>query len=199
MCISHRIPSRIVKGVLEEYVCLLNPVKGNRLRFPLEGQCIFVPMNIFQNKHCGGIKLFENIAHVVEDPNFCNKTFGEHFSILFPSCITFPPLLPPSVFPCLPLNPPFFQTGDCIGLPFSSIKRFPIIPPYGLPELAGWKMSSSTQRPSHAVNNRSKHTIVFIQQKKKLAVQKELVLQPVNDHQLDIHNIPLSPVEIVVS
>ena len=78
-------------------MCLLNPVKGKNMRFPLEGQCIFVPMNVSRSNQCGGIKLFDNIAHVVDDPNFCNKTFGEHFSSLSLPCITLPLLLPSSV------------------------------------------------------------------------------------------------------
>ena len=32
----------------------------------------------------------------------------------------------------------FKHAGNCIGLPFSSQHRFPVIPPYGLPELTGW-------------------------------------------------------------
>ncbi len=30
------------------------------------------------------------------------------------------------------------HTGDCIGLPFTSEDRFPVIPPYGIPALVGW-------------------------------------------------------------
>ena len=33
-------------------------------------------------------------------------------------------------------------TGDCIGLPIHSTKRFPVIPTYGLHELTGWVATS---------------------------------------------------------
>ena len=35
-------------------------------------------------------------------------------------------------------------TGTCIGEPFSSPKRFPVIPPFGLPELAGQTLPEPT-------------------------------------------------------
>ncbi len=46
--------------------------------------------------------------------------------------------------------------GECVGLPFSSLKRFPVIPTFGLPELTGWTecpsdlcpLSTHQQHPS---------------------------------------------------
>ena len=37
----------------------------------------------------------------------------------------------------------FTILGDCIGLPFTSEIRFPVIPPFGLAELAGWTTDKS--------------------------------------------------------
>ena len=38
-------------------------------------------------------------------------------------------------------------TGDCIGLLFSPLQRFPVIPTFGLLELTGWTSCPSTQCP----------------------------------------------------
>ena len=33
--------------------------------------------------------------------------------------------------------------GNCIGLPFTSTKQFPVIPPFGISEFAGWTSNRS--------------------------------------------------------
>lgn len=33
--------------------------------------------------------------------------------------------------------------GTCIGLPFTSTSRFPVIPPFGVPDWAGWTSNRS--------------------------------------------------------
>ena len=64
------------------------------------------------------------------------------FSSLF---LSYPPPPPPP--PPIPTT-----SGDCIGEPFHSPKRFPVVPPFGLAELAGpilthqWSQLSSEQR-----------------------------------------------------
>ena len=73
---SNRIPTRLVKAISEDYVCLMKPVKGSWAFFPPEKNCIFVPLKLAQSRECGGLRLFETVDSILEDPDFCNKRFG---------------------------------------------------------------------------------------------------------------------------
>ena len=74
----------LIRQALESYVCLLPPTKdvprptrGQNERWVQLDQCIFVPSEVARKDGCGELMLFKNIADIVNDPNFCNKTFGK--------------------------------------------------------------------------------------------------------------------------
>ena len=73
----HRIPSRIVKALSEDYVCLqVVPTESPYLKITVDEGCIFVPKSVADSTGCGGVRLFENISSITSDPNFCNKELG---------------------------------------------------------------------------------------------------------------------------
>lgn len=40
------------------------------------------------------------------------------------------------------------QLGNCTGFPFTSTERYPVIPPFGIPDLAGWTTNRSRMDPT---------------------------------------------------
>ena len=101
-------------------------------------------------------------------------------------------------------------TGDCIGLPYTSVERFPIIPPYGLPELAGWYLTGQTPTfipgkttSLHPIGRHMgfpSHQFVLPRAFVLHHTRDKLWLRPYQfaDSELDV-NIPLSGVDILVS
>ena len=143
-CVTSRISSRLVKALTQDYVCLLTtPTEVNWYSFALEEKCIFVPKKVAESTQCGGLRLFENVSHITNDPDFCNKKMGKTHTLwlaILPSFL--PPSLPSSITKQKNSVHSFsiathVPAGDCIGESFSSPDRFPVIPPFGAPELSG--------------------------------------------------------------
>lgn len=95
-------------------------------------------------------------------------------------------------------------TGDCIGLPYSSVERFPVIPTYGLEELTGW-FYSSDPLPSDQRHLLGRHVwqgermfprSVMIQDRE---VWLRLTPFISNKIHIPVKNVPLSGVELLVS
>ena len=118
---------------------------------------IYVPRSEGLSQSCGGIQLFKKITSITKDEQFCEKRFGKpamlhvtamslqaskflHVSLerFFRPLAHFVPRL--SSYSC-------HCPGDCVGYPFTSLDRYPVIPPFGMPELAGWTTTDETKMP----------------------------------------------------
>lgn len=75
--LESRLSSRLVKAVMEDYVCLIAPqIESTLNKLSIEEACIFVPKAIADSTECGGVRLFENIKKITSDPDFCSKKIG---------------------------------------------------------------------------------------------------------------------------
>ncbi len=89
------------------------------------------------------------------------------------------------------------SSGDCIGLPFSSLNRFPVIPTFGLPELTGWTECPSDLCPlsSHQQHPAGRHSVDRIKIKAMpRSILKFSKTKNTHDNTMDNIQMELSPV-----
>ena len=96
-----------------------------------------------------------------------------------------------------------YTVGHCIGLPFSSQERYPVMPPFNVPGLAGWVRNKKKQSyyvhtfAQHPVDEKTYARAVYLHNKPNTEWRKIYLSAP--DSATMVTNIPISGVTVLVS
>lgn len=109
------------------------------------GRAVFVPRELVEQTGCGTLNV--TYDQFISQKDFCNTPIGKfccqerrpctvHVWHVMNSCCCVCRLSPTLVLcsPCMAGILP--HAGSCVGMPLFCTKRFPVIPPFGLTELA---------------------------------------------------------------